>query len=198
MFDEIRWYSKGYIWLLIALVAVLLAVEVKDMLVFFIRRFRFRLRLLGAGCAVEGCYPLWWLFPRSGRTSFFVRAKSGTLYAVKLVGSHYPGTEYALTSTAHWCCARWVMLLRIVFCLGFRRMLHNMDFRWDAELRHKESVPVWLFTPKPYCLSDRPHEEKYGKYKEYGTGQAYDGILIADGATFFGMLQSAEAYSVRP
>lgn len=196
--DEIIWYSKGYVWILIAFAAVLIAVEVKDMVVFFIRRCRFRLRLLRSGCAVEGCYPLWWLFPLSAKTSFFVRSKSGTLYAVKLVGSYYPGTEYALTGTERWHRARWVMFLRITFCLGFRRMIHNMNFRWDAEMRHKDSVPVWLFTPKPYRLSDRPHEERYDGYKEYGTGMAYDGILIADGATFFGMLQSEESYCIQP
>lgn len=188
---EIFLYPKAYIWILIAVLVVFAAVELKDMLIFFLRRIRFLVRLKKSGCEIEGCYPLWWLIPLSGKTSFFVRAKSGELFAVKLVGNYYPGTQYALTSTERWCRARWIMMMRLTFCLGFRRMLHRMDFRFDAEIRHKDAAFVWLFTPPPFRLTDRP-EENLHKCREYTTGVFYDGILVADGNTFFSMLMREE------
>ncbi len=189
---EIFLYPKAYIWILTAVLAVFAAMEVKDMLIFLVRRIRFLLRIKKSGCEIEGCYPLWWLIPISGKTSFFVRAKSGELFAVKLVGHYYPGMQYALTGTEQWFCARWVVMMRMTFCLNFRRMYHCMDFRFDAEQRHKDAAFVWLFTPPPFRLTDRP-TDNLQKCREYTTGMFYDGIYIADGNTFFAMLSSEEA-----
>jgi len=187
---------EGVFWILYFVLAVIAVVELKDLLIFIIRRTKFLIRLKKLGCEVEGCCLLWWLISPSGKTSFFVRAKSGVRYAVMLVGNHYPAMHYALTSTEHWFRARWAMIMRQAVCLGFKRMYRCMDFRFDAEMQHKDSVPVWLFNPKPFCLTDRP-EENPQKAKEYTTGMVYDGIWVMDANTFLtNVLVCPEPYPI--
>ena len=188
---------EGVFWLLYFVLAVIAVVELKDLLIFIIRRTKFLIRLKKLGCEVEGCYPLWWLTSLSGKTSFFVRAKSGVRYAVMLVGHRYPAMHYAMTSTEHWFRARWIMMGQgHPWCQGFSRVYRCMDFRFDAEMHHKDSVPVWLFTPKPFRLTDRP-EENPQKAKEYTTGMVYDGILVMDANTFLtNVLVCSEPYPI--